>query len=79
MPEQFEVLVNGRAVRVAEGSTAAAALMMAEAWRRSARGEARAPLCGMGICFECRASVNGTAHVKTCQLLCRPGMAIESE
>jgi sarcosine oxidase subunit alpha len=30
----------------------------------------------MGICFECRALVDGEAHVRTCQVVCKPGMTI---
>lgn len=79
MSERFEVLINGRPVSVFAGSTAAAALMIAGAWRKSVHGEVRAPVCGMGICFECRARVNGESHVKTCQILCTPGMTIDTE
>ena len=79
MSESFDVFINGRPVSVSAGFTAAAALMIARAWRESVQGEARAPLCGMGICFECRARVDGEPHVKTCQILCMPGMAIDTE
>ncbi len=79
MHEQFDVVVNGRLVTVSAGCSAAAALVIAGAWRSSVQGEARAPVCGMGVCFECRARVNGEPHVRTCQVLCRPGMAIDSE
>jgi NADPH-dependent 2,4-dienoyl-CoA reductase/sulfur reductase-like enzyme len=37
------------------------------AFRRSVRGQPRGPLCGMGVCFECRATVNGEPHRLTCQ------------
>jgi hypothetical protein len=33
----------------------------------------------MGICAECRASVNGVANRNTCQMWCKPGMLIETE
>lgn len=36
--------------------------------RRSVSGEPRGPLCGMGICFECRATVSGVPHRRTCQI-----------
>jgi sarcosine oxidase subunit alpha len=32
----------------------------------------------MGICFECRATVDGVAHRRTCQLLCHSGMVVET-
>jgi sarcosine oxidase subunit alpha len=52
-------------------------MMMAnELCRFSARQEARAPFCGMGICMECRATVNGVPQQRTCQLLCTPEMEV---
>ena len=79
MPE-ITVRVNGRAVTVPEGTVAAAAIAIAgdSRSRRSVTGEARGPLCGMGICFECRATVDGIRYVRTCQRLCEPAMEIET-
>jgi D-hydroxyproline dehydrogenase subunit gamma len=75
--EGFSITVNGETVWVAEGTCVAAALMMANVPSRfSVRGEARTPLCGMGICMECRATVNGVAQMRTCQLVCSPGMEV---
>lgn len=79
MSETVAVIVNGTEVQVPRGATAAAALMVAEAWRRSISGELRGPLCGMGICYECRAKVDGMAQVKTCQVAVVAGMQIETE
>ena len=79
MPE-ITVRVNGRAINVPSGTVAAAAIAMAgDSWsRRSVTGEPRGPLCGMGICFECRATVDGIHHVRTCQRLCEPAMEIRT-
>jgi sarcosine oxidase subunit alpha len=81
MPERIEVTVNGLPVRIARGTSAAAAVMLAglTACRTSVTGEPRAPLCGMGVCFECRATVNGEPHTRTCQVVCHPGMAIVTD
>jgi hypothetical protein len=56
----------------------AAALMVAEvgAFRHSVQGDVRAPLCGMGICFECRVTINGQAHCLSCQTVCEDGMEV---
>lgn len=35
--------------------------------RTSITGEPRGPLCGMGTCFECRATIAGVEHERTCQ------------
>ena len=47
--------------------------------RVSVTGESRTALCGMGICFECRANVDGIPHRRTCQLPCREGMRLETQ
>ena len=72
--------VNGSPVAVPAGATVAVAVAIAgQACRRSVSGEPRGPLCGMGICFECRVSINGTAHCRSCQMLCEPGMDVRTE
>jgi D-hydroxyproline dehydrogenase subunit gamma len=72
--------VNGQAVPVAEDVTVAAALLQSNIpCRTSVTGEPRTALCGMGICFECRAVVDDIAHTRTCQLLCRDGMRVETQ
>lgn len=71
--------INGRDVTVASGTTVAAAMALAglNATRTSVSGEPRAAVCGMGICQECRAQVNGRIRL-ACQTLCAPGMLVES-
>lgn len=81
MPERSDITItiNGARLTVAPGTTIAAAVLMAGSFTRtSITGEPRAPLCGMGICFECRATVNGAEHQKTCQLLCEPEMDVRT-
>ena len=78
--ENFLIRVDGRAVEARSGMTVAAALLTAGIpGRTSVRGEPRAPLCGMGICFECAATVDGEPLRRTCQVVCRPGMVVVSE
>jgi predicted molibdopterin-dependent oxidoreductase YjgC len=79
--EMVTVRVNGEEVRVAAGTTVAAAISMGgrRAFRTSVKGEARGPLCGMGICFECRAQIDGTPHERTCQTVCRAGMEVVTD
>ncbi|MEO6921443.1 MAG: 2Fe-2S iron-sulfur cluster-binding protein [Collimonas sp.] len=75
------VYVNGSGVQVAAGCSVAAALAVAGAaaiTRRSISGMLRAPLCGMGICQECRVSIDGHAHRLACQTVCETGMRIET-
>jgi D-hydroxyproline dehydrogenase subunit gamma len=80
MSEQVSVSVNGARVDVAAGSSVAVAMMIAgESCRRSVSGEPRGPLCGMGICFECRAEIDGVPHRRSCQIACEPGMKIRTD
>jgi D-hydroxyproline dehydrogenase subunit gamma len=80
MPEQIVVTVNGSLVTVAPGTSVAVAMVIAgAACRTSVSGEQRGPLCGMGICFECRAEIDGAAHSRSCQILCAPGMNIKTD
>lgn len=81
MPDTIVVRVNGRSVEVPAGSTVLAAVAIAgeQTCRRSVRGEARAPLCGMGICFECRVTIGGVRHQRACQTLCAPGMDVRTD
>lgn len=77
MSEMFRIMINGRPVLVAENTSVAAAMIMAnEPCRISVRQEGRAPLCGMGVCMECRATVNGVPHRRTCQVTCSPEMEV---
>lgn len=80
MPESVTITVNGTAVSVPSGTTVAAAILIAgQSFRRSVRGELRGPLCGMGICFECRVAINGIPHCRSCQTLCEPGMQVNTD
>ena len=73
--------INGRTIEVPEGSMVSAAIAIAgeTAFRRSVTGEPRGPLCGMGICFECRVTVDGRPHVRSCQVPCRQGMEVRTD
>jgi len=80
MSEQIAVSVNGTRVTVAAGSSVAVAMMIAGAsCRTSVSGEPRGPLCGIGICYECRAEVDGVAHRRSCQVACTTGMDIKTD
>lgn len=72
--------VDGQPVNAREGMTIAAALSNAgvPAFRRSMRGEPRAPLCGMGVCMECRLIIDGRAQQRSCQRLCVDGMEVRT-
>ena len=76
------VQVDGEAVCVAPGTLVAAALEIARpsiGARVAPGGQRRQAFCGMGVCGECRVTVDGRAHRLGCQLVCTPGMEIRRD
>jgi sarcosine oxidase subunit alpha len=78
---QVTVFVDGQATEVAPGTSAAVAVLASgrAATRRSVTGEPRGPVCGMGVCFECRATIDGVPHRRACLVTCAPGMEIRTD
>jgi len=74
------IKIDGQSFDAEPGVTVAVAILMAGqfTFRRSVSGEPRAPLCGMGICFECRVAIDGQPHARSCQIPVREGMEIET-
>jgi D-hydroxyproline dehydrogenase subunit gamma len=81
MPDTLKLTVNGQPVEVPAGAMVSAAVARcgASRFRRSVTGEPRGPLCGMGICFECRVTIDGRAHAKSCQIPCEAGMEVHTD
>lgn len=78
MPAPISILVDGRLLLVPEGITVAAALLNAgeDAFRDSVRGGPRGPVCGMGICFECRVTIDGRPGRRACLEPVTAGMRV---
>ena len=71
--------IEGRRVQVREGTMLALALLEAgiEVFRDTpASGAPRAPLCLMGVCFDCLVQVDGRANVQACMTPVRDGMRV---
>ncbi|MFZ4636649.1 MAG: (2Fe-2S)-binding protein [Pirellulales bacterium] len=78
------ITIDGVAVECAIGTSVAAAILNRGglgSWhvRTSVTGSPRGPLCGMGICFECRATIDGRPHERTCQLPVHDGMEVRTD
>jgi len=80
MPDKIAISINGRNMEVPAGMTVAAAIFLADvvSFRRSVSGEPRAALCGMGICFECRVTIDNHPHCRSCQIVAQEGMVIQT-
>ncbi len=81
MADEVTLLVNGQLVTVAADTTVAAVLLTAgiTTFRRSVAGSPRGPLCGMGVCFECRVTIDGVPHRLACQTSCAAGMEVRTD
>ena len=75
-----EIVVNGRSVVVEDGMTVASALLNAGVpeFRSSVGDDVRGPVCGMGICYECRVTINGRAHQRACLTLVADAMTVSA-
>lgn len=86
MAELISLTIDGQQAMVPAGATVIAAIAMSASvhapavaiTRRSVSGMLRGPLCGMGICHECRVTIDGQPHQLSCQTLCSPGMVVET-
>ncbi|HZZ09341.1 MAG TPA: (2Fe-2S)-binding protein [Paraburkholderia sp.] len=76
----IRLTIDGVSVDVAPGTTVAAALVLAGVGgsRTSVLGQPRAALCGMGVCQECRVTIDGRAHALACQTLCHDGQTVRT-
>ncbi len=74
------VTIDGRAFTVPAGETVAAAVL-ASGIRHTRTtpisGAARAPLCLMGVCYECLMIIDGQPNRRACQQRVHEGMSIE--
>lgn len=78
---RFEVTLDGRPVPAAPGESVGAVLTNAgvRSWRTTRRrGRPRGLFCGIGICFDCLITVDGTPNQRACLVPVTPGMRLET-
>ena len=78
--EQVTIVVDDEERRVPANTPVAVALLGlgVRAFRRSVNGEPRAPLCAMGICFECRMNIDGVADRRACLVPVVEGLLVRT-
>ncbi len=81
MSDNVQITINGKVVSVSPLTVVATALASEgiSRFRRSVGDQPRTALCGMGICFECRVTINGQSNCRSCQVLCEDGMEIVTD
>lgn len=76
---KLEIFIEGRPIEAYAGDTLAATLLSAGVvpFRFTpVSGQPRAPLCLMGVCFDCLVEVDGAQNVQACMVLVRAGMQV---
>ncbi len=75
------IVIDGAPIEVEKGLSVAAALINAGVWgfRSSVGGSPRGPICAMGVCFECRVTIDGLPHRRACLESCRSGMEVRTD
>ncbi|CAB4940987.1 unannotated protein [freshwater metagenome] len=78
---EVTVTVDGRPVRAHVGESVAAVLIAEgpAALRRTRGGDPRGVFCGMGVCFDCLAVVDGVPNTRTCMTWVADGMTVEHQ
>jgi sarcosine oxidase subunit alpha len=77
---RVSITVDGQRIDAREGDSVAAAMLAAGFDRcRSTpvTGEARAPYCMMGVCFDCLVTIDGTGNRQGCLVEVEEGMNVE--
>jgi predicted molibdopterin-dependent oxidoreductase YjgC len=73
---------DDRTIDFAEGQTVGAALVAAGiySWRVTRRhGTRRGLFCGIGVCYDCLVTVDGTPNLRACQVAAAAGMAVTTQ
>ncbi|NNJ94382.1 MAG: (2Fe-2S)-binding protein [Halobacteria archaeon] len=76
------VCVEGNDVRVPAGDSVAAVMLAMDLLptrTTAVSGAPRAPLCMMGVCFECLIEIDGVANQLACQVQVSEGMRIRRQ
>lgn len=72
--------LEGKPISARAGDTLAIALLNAGVVRfrqTATSGQPRAPLCLMGVCFDCLVEVDGRQNVQSCMTEVRDGMQVQ--
>lgn len=76
------ITFDGEPVTGAAGQSIAGLMLAAgrSSWRTTAAGRRpRGIFCGIGVCYDCLATVNGIRDVRACQRLARDGDVVTTQ
>ena len=78
----FTIELDGQPIDVQPGQSVAAALIAAgvRSWRRTRAGDRpRGVFCGIGVCFDCLATINGVPNRRACLVEAAPGDVVTTQ
>jgi predicted molibdopterin-dependent oxidoreductase YjgC len=78
----FTIRFDGEEIQVEPGQTIAAALIAAghRSWRTTrVAGAPRGAFCGIGVCFDCLATVNARPNIRACLAEAAPGDVVTTQ
>jgi len=78
--QAITITVDGVSLPAHEGETIAGALLASgrRAWRHTRHDQPRGLFCGIGLCFDCLVTVNGTPNVRACLTPVAAGMVVQT-
>ncbi len=79
--ESFTFTFEGREIPAWPGESLGAALIAADqpVLRYAETGGPRGLLCGIGVCWECRCTVDGRPNTRACMTEAEPGMVVRRQ
>lgn len=77
----LRITVDGERIEGVQGQSISAVLLARgrTAWRTTVAGRARGVFCGIGVCFDCIATVNGERDVRLCLRRAQDGDIVETQ
>lgn len=81
MTHEITFSFNGQEFTCESGQSIAAALIAANNLElRTTRfgNQPRSIFCGIGICYDCVVVIDGVANQRSCLVIAKPGMKVES-
>ncbi|SDL18345.1 2Fe-2S iron-sulfur cluster binding domain-containing protein [Glycomyces sambucus] len=80
-PQPVHITVDGQEVAGLQGQSLAGVLLAQDrtAWRTTTAGGPRGVFCGIGVCFDCIATVNGESDVRLCMRRAQEGDAVTTQ
>ncbi|WP_019377575.1 2Fe-2S iron-sulfur cluster-binding protein [Virgibacillus halodenitrificans] len=81
-PASFiEIVIDGTTVSIPNGSTLVTALLQNKelAFNKLDKNIERAPLCNMGVCYECTVFLKGKGRIRSCMTKAQDGMEVYTD